>query len=163
MNYIENLIESAVSSGSVVIFSYDQFFKDRSIFGANQMRVLAIDDGVFLAVYKKRRNLTLPYVLEFDLKRIVLKLAAVLLGELQRQGNHKLWCFDVFASDFEGDHFEGIERGVDDHQNHVSRPVAQGVEESRGGAHRSTPEHEPRESQLAQPHHHAISMSGNKY
>lgn len=127
------------------------------------MRVLAIDDGVFLAVYKKRRNFTLPYVFEFDLKRIVLKLTAVLFGQLQCQGNHKLGRFDVFACDFEGDHFEGIERGVDDHQNDILRSVGKGVEESGGGAHRSTPEHESRESPLAQPHHHAISMSGNKY
>jgi hypothetical protein len=94
------------------------------------MRVLAIDDGVFLAVYKKRRNFTLPYVFEFDLKRIVLKLTAVLFGQLQCQGNHKLGRFDVFASDFEGDHFEGIERGVDDHQNDILRSVGKGVEES---------------------------------
>lgn len=103
------------------------------------MRILAIDDTILLAIQEQCWHLTIPNIFELNLKWIVLKFVAVFLGHLQREGNDELWRLNVFIGDLEGDHFEGVEGGVDDLQYDIFWVVLEAVEECGGGAHRSSP------------------------
>lgn len=72
------------------------------------MRILAIDDTILLAIQEQSWHLTIPNIFELNLKGIVLKLIAVFLGHLQREGNDELRRLDVFIGDLKSDHLEGV-------------------------------------------------------
>lgn len=72
------------------------------------MRILAIDDTILLAIQEQSWHLTIPNIFELYLKGIVLKLIAVFLGHLQREGNDELRRLDVFIGDLKSDHLEGV-------------------------------------------------------
>lgn len=67
------------------------------------------------------------------------------------------------AGDFEGDEFEGEERGVQDHEHYVDRSKVRRVEECSSGSHRTSPEYEARVPQFPQVVQCAISMSELAY
>lgn len=103
------------------------------------MRILAIDDTILLAIQEQCWHLTIPNIFELNLKGIVLKLIAVFLGHLQREGNDELRRLDVFIGDLKSDHLEGVKGGVDDLKYDIFWVVLEAVEECGGGAHRSSP------------------------
>lgn len=109
----EYLIECALCPNGVVVLHNDQFLKDCTISGADEVGVLAIDHCIFLAVNEQSWHFALSYILQLDFKGIVSKLCAVLSCQIKGDRNYKLRCLHVFASDFEGYHLKGVKGRVD--------------------------------------------------
>lgn len=114
----------------VMILINNQLLEGSTVGLTYFLGILIVDDVVCLTVDEQSWHCTLAYVLECDVKRVVLEFAAVFLGHLQGKRDHKLRRLDVFICNLERDHLEGVERRVDYLQEHVFGSVLEAVEES---------------------------------
>ena len=90
----------------MILFN-DQFFESSSVSTADHLSILRTNDIIFFTENKQSWDFAITNFIEYDFKGIVLELGTVFLGHLESEGDYKLWSFDIFIGDFEGNHLKG--------------------------------------------------------